>query len=81
MLKMLLQNPRVKKVGRMVSSDLQQLEETIKSSQHFVGTLNLATHAKEQHIVSNANCSLCDLCVTTLRKRLNKNVSERQSTA
>ncbi len=68
MLKMLLQNPRVKKVGRMVSSDLRQLEETIKSSQPFVGALDLATYAKERHVVSNANCSLSDLCAITLQK-------------
>jgi len=81
MLKMLLRNSRVKKVGHMVSSDLRQLEETIESSEPFVGALDLASYAKERHVASNANCGLNDLCAVALQKRLNKNVSERQSTA
>jgi hypothetical protein len=78
-LTMLLQNPRVHKVGRKVNSDLKQLQAAVNSSLPFVGALDLATYAKQRHVVSNANCSLADLCATVLEKRLNKNVSERMS--
>ncbi len=78
---MLLQNPRVHKVGRKVNSDLKQLQAAVSSSVPFVGALDLATYAKQRHVVSNANCSLADLCATVLGKRLNKNVSERTSSA
>jgi len=80
-LTMLLQNPRVHKVGRKVNSDLKQLQAAVNSSLPFVGALDLATYAKQRHVVSSANCSLADLCAAVLGKRLNKNVSERMSSA
>jgi 3'-5' exonuclease len=80
-LTMLLQNPRVRKVGRMVNSDLKQLQTSVNSSSPFVGALDLANYAKQRHIISNARCSLADLCAAVLGKRLNKNVSERTSAA
>ncbi|KAF8802776.1 hypothetical protein BYT27DRAFT_7111482, partial [Phlegmacium glaucopus] len=80
-LMMLLQNPRVRKVGRMVNSDLKQLQTSVNSLLPFVGALDLANYAKQCHVVSNARCSLADLCATVLGKRLNKNVSERTSAA
>ena len=78
---MLLQNPRVRKVGRMVNSDLKQLQTSVNSTLPFVGALDLANYAKQRHIISNARCSLGDLCAAVLGKRLNKNVSERTSAA
>jgi len=81
MLSMVLQNPRIWKVGRMVGSDLKQLQELIGSSVPFTGALDLANFAKERHVTSNARCSLANLCAVILRKRLNKNVSERTSMA
>ncbi|KAF9529747.1 hypothetical protein CPB83DRAFT_882672 [Crepidotus variabilis] len=79
---MLLCNPRVRKVGRMVSSDLRQLQEAVRSSTPFIGALDLAGYAKERHVISNArSCSLADLCAMVLGKRMNKNVSERTSAA
>lgn len=78
---MLLQNPRVRKVGRMVSSDLKQLQATIHSSSPFTGALDLANYAKDRRVISNAKCSLTDLCAVVIGKRLNKNVSERISAA
>lgn len=78
---MLLQNPRIRKVGRMVSSDLKQLQTSVNSSLPFVGALDLANYAKQRHVISNARCSLADLCAAVLGKRLNKNVSERTSAA
>jgi len=75
-LTMLLQNPQVHKVGRKVNSDLKQLQAAVNLLLPFVGTLDLATYAKQHHVVSSANCSLAYLCVTVLGKRLNKNVSE-----
>src|SRR5260221_2999388 len=78
---MLLQNPRVRKVGRMVSSDLKQLQIAVGSSVPFVGALDLATFAKQRHIVANAKCSLADICAAVLQRRMNKSVSERTSAA
>ncbi|KAF6764006.1 hypothetical protein DFP72DRAFT_956173 [Ephemerocybe angulata] len=78
---MLLQNPRVLKVGRMVKNDLKQLEDAIGATTPFVGALDLASYAKARHAVSNARCSLSQLCAVVLQKRLSKNVSERLSTA
>ena len=77
----ILKNPRVRKVGRMVNSDLKQLELAIGSPTPFLGALDLANYAKERHVVATAKCSLADLCATILRKRLNKNLSERRSAA
>ena len=81
MLSMVLQNPRIRKVSRMVGSDLKQLQELVGSSVPFTGALDLANFAKERHVTSNARCSLANLCAVILRKRLNKNVSERTSMA
>lgn len=78
---MLLQNPRVCKVGRMVNSDLKQLQTSVNSSLPFVGAVDLANYAKQRHVISNARCSLSDLCATVLGMWLNKNVSERTSAA
>ena len=80
-LTMLLQNPRVQKVGRKVNGDLKQLQGAVDPSLPFVGALDLATYAKQHHVVSSATCSLADLCAAVLGKRLNKNVSERTSSA
>lgn len=76
----LLQNPRVRKVGRMVQSDLKQLEAVANTSP-FVGALDLAMYAKDCHVVRNTTCGLADLCAVVLGKCLNKNVSERTSAA
>ena len=81
MLSMVLQNPRIRKVGRMVRSDLKQLQELVESPVPFAGAVDLANFAKERHVVPNAKCSLADLCAAILGKRLNKNVSERKSMA
>ncbi|KAF6759179.1 hypothetical protein DFP72DRAFT_1102402 [Ephemerocybe angulata] len=76
---MLLQNPSVRKAGRAVNSDLKHLEEIVQPATPFTGALDLAAYAKERHVVSNARCSLADLCATVLGKSLRKNVSERFS--
>jgi len=78
---MLLSNPQVRKAGRLVSSDLRQLQDTLERAPDFVGALNLAKFAKDRHVVLNAKCGLGDLCAIILGKWLNKNVSERISTA
>lgn len=80
-LAMLLENPRILKAGRLVSSDLRQLQDTFKHPRSFVGALDLAKYAKDRHAIANAKCSLSDLCAIVLGKRLNKNVSERMSSA
>lgn len=80
-LAMVLENPRILKAGRLVSSDLRQVQDTFKHARMFCGALDLAKFAKERHATSSAKCSLADLCASILGKRLNKNVSERMSTA
>jgi len=78
---MLLSNPRVRKAGRLVSSDLRQLQSSHEQAPDFLGALDLAKFAKDRHVVPNAKCGLGDLCAVILGKRLDKNVSERVSTA
>jgi hypothetical protein len=78
-LKLLLSHPRILKAGRLVNADLKYLEVASQSSIPFIGGLDLAKYAKDRQMVSNAKCSLADLCAIVLRKRLNKNVSERLS--
>ncbi|KAJ7242858.1 hypothetical protein B0H12DRAFT_1236604 [Mycena haematopus] len=77
----LLANPRVLKVGRSVNADLKYLQETVQSKAPFVGGVDLAKLAKERLLVSSAKIGLADLCATILERRLNKNVSERLSSA
>lgn len=76
-----LHNPRIHKVGKAVNADLKQLEATVRSPRPFAGALDIAAYAKERCVISNARCSLADVCAAVLGKRLNKNVSERTSTA
>lgn len=81
MLLNLLGNPRVLKVGRMVSSDLRQLQDAVKRSDPFPGAVDLAKYAKDRCAVTSARCSLADLCASILGARLTKNVSERTCSA
>jgi hypothetical protein len=78
-LKLLLSHPRILKAGRLINADLKYLEIASQSSIPFIGGLDLAKYAKDRQMVSNAKCSLADLCAIILGKRLNKNVSERLS--
>jgi hypothetical protein len=78
-LKLLLSNPNVLKVGRLVNADLQCLQKACEQSEPFVGGLDLAKLAKERNLISTARCSLSDICAAVLGKRLDKNVSERLS--
>ncbi|KAF6763228.1 hypothetical protein DFP72DRAFT_1000650 [Ephemerocybe angulata] len=78
-LEMLLQNPRVRKVGRMVAGDMKQ--QIVEPSSPFSGAMDLAAYAKERNVVSNARISLSDLCAIVLGTMLRKNVSERFSMA
>ncbi len=80
-LKVLLSDSKIKKVGRLVNADLKYLQEACQSSTPFVGGLDLAKYAKDRRVISNATCSLEDLCAKVLGKHLNKNLSERVSQA
>ncbi|KAF8971765.1 hypothetical protein BDZ97DRAFT_1650519, partial [Flammula alnicola] len=80
-LMLLLSNPNVVKVGRMVAADLKYLESACRPSSPFVGALDLAKFAKERQAVTSAKCSLTDLCAAVLHKQLPKNTSSRISTA
>ncbi|KJA22277.1 hypothetical protein HYPSUDRAFT_202294 [Hypholoma sublateritium FD-334 SS-4] len=78
---MLLSNPRIRKAGRMVASDLKYLESSLDDPPPFLGALDLAVFARDHHVVPNAKIGLADLCATVLQKQLAKNVSERVSSA
>jgi len=80
-LQVLLSDPRIKKVGRLVSADLKYLQSACQSPTSFVGALDLAKYAKDRRVTPNATCSLEDLCAKVLGKHLNKNVSECVSQA
>ncbi|KAH6903571.1 hypothetical protein BKA70DRAFT_1433611 [Coprinopsis sp. MPI-PUGE-AT-0042] len=80
-LTMLLQNPRIIKVGRMVGADLKQLERAVGSPAPFAGACDLATYAKARFVVTDGRCGLADLCAAVLKKRLSKNVAEQVSGA
>ncbi|KAJ3836717.1 hypothetical protein F5878DRAFT_508001, partial [Lentinula raphanica] len=79
-LKQILSNPRILKVGRNVAIDLKYLEQATSSPANtFVGAVDLAKLAKEHLVIKRATMGLADLCARTLGKRLNKNVAERVS--
>lgn len=81
-LQVLLENPRIRKVGRLIKSDLANLQEICKSTTPFCGELDLAWMAKERCLFHNIRTtSLSDLTARVLHRRLNKNSSERISTA
>lgn len=61
-----LANPHVKKVGRSIAQDLQQLQEESKSMRLFVGGVDIAHLAKEKSVINNAHISLSDLCAKVL---------------
>ncbi|KAE9391009.1 ribonuclease H-like protein [Gymnopus androsaceus JB14] len=76
-LKELLQNPQIIKVGCRVSADLKYIEQSLHSACHFSGSLDLARYAKDRQAIKSARCGLSDLVATVLGKQLQKNVSER----
>ncbi|KAJ7442111.1 hypothetical protein B0H11DRAFT_1932613 [Mycena galericulata] len=53
-LKQILVNPRILKVGRAVSADLKYLQEACQSPDPFVGAVDLAQLAKERLVISSA---------------------------
>jgi 3'-5' exonuclease len=75
----MLADGRVKKVSHMVNADLIYLQKEMASEKQFKGATDLAKLAKECHLVSDARCSLQDLCAVVLKKRLDKNTPERIS--
>lgn len=80
-LKQLLQNPRILKVGLSVAGDLKYLQDACASALPFVGAVDLARFAKDRLVISSAKIGLADLCAKVLGKRVNKNVAERISSA
>ncbi|KAJ7099007.1 ribonuclease H-like domain-containing protein [Mycena epipterygia] len=80
-LKLLLENPNVLKVGKLVTADLRYLEQVCGSKTPFVGGVDLATFAKDRDQIPTANVGLADLCASILGKQLRKNVSDRISTS
>ncbi|RXW13073.1 hypothetical protein EST38_g12781 [Candolleomyces aberdarensis] len=81
-LRVLLENPNILKVGRLIDADLKNLQAACHSTVPFVGALDLAKLAKQRCVVHKIRTtSLSDLCARVLHKRLNKNVSERISSA
>ncbi|EKM80528.1 hypothetical protein AGABI1DRAFT_91692 [Agaricus bisporus var. burnettii JB137-S8] len=78
-LALLLENPNVIKVGRMVNTDLRSLQNASSANTEFVGGIDLAKFARDHLIPLDSRCSLSDICASVLGRRLNKNVSERLS--
>ncbi|KIK53592.1 hypothetical protein GYMLUDRAFT_250294 [Collybiopsis luxurians FD-317 M1] len=77
MLKQVLSNPCIIKVGRNVGADLQYLESAVSASpKTFVGTVDLGKMTKECLVSKDAWIGLADLCALMLGKCLNKNVPE-----
>ncbi|GLB45618.1 putative essential for the formation of DNA replication focal centers [Lyophyllum shimeji] len=81
LLKQVLANPKILKVGRCVAGDLKYLQQACRSDIPFVGGVDIAKLAKDRLVVTNGRASLADLCAAVLNHRLNKNVVERVSTA
>lgn len=81
-LQLFLSHPRIRKAGRLVTGDLTRLQNISRSSQPFVGGLDLAKLAKERFLIKSiSSCSLSDLCALVLQRRLNKNTPEQMSQA
>ncbi|KAJ7592442.1 hypothetical protein C8J56DRAFT_779365, partial [Mycena floridula] len=78
-LRKVLTNPRILKVGSHVTADLAYLQECCGSQTTFKGGINLGAFAKDRLVIKNAKISLEDLCATVLQRCLNKNVTERVS--
>lgn len=74
----MLADGQVKKVGCMVNADLNYLQKEIAFEKQFKGATDLAKLAKECHLISDARCSLQDLCAVVLKKRLDKNTRTDQ---
>ncbi|KAJ7717600.1 hypothetical protein B0H14DRAFT_2643537 [Mycena olivaceomarginata] len=66
-LKQILVNPRILKVG-VVSTDLEYLQEACQSADPFVGAVDLAQFAKERLVISSANIGLVDRCAKCFHK-------------
>ncbi|KAJ7868106.1 hypothetical protein B0H13DRAFT_1897262 [Mycena leptocephala] len=80
-LRQVLQNPRILKVSQAVAADLKYLQEASNRFTPVVGAVNLARFAKDHLAVTSAKIGLADLTANIIVKRLNKNISERISTA
>jgi hypothetical protein len=80
-LKQVLSNPNIIKVGRCVTSDLKYLQQACQSTTSFVGGIDLGKLAKNRLMVKTARTSLADVCAAVLHKRLNKNLAERIGTS
>ncbi|KAG6826161.1 hypothetical protein H0H92_000919 [Tricholoma furcatifolium] len=80
-LKQVLANPKIIKVGRCITGDLKYLQEACKSNVSFVGAVDVAKLAKDRLLISSARASLSDVCAAVLKLRLNKNVAVRVSDA
>ncbi len=76
-----LANAAVRKVGRMINTDLRHLQIESQSAAPFLGAVDLARLAKDRRIVSSAQAGLAELCALVLHRRLNKAVPERISMA
>lgn len=81
LLKQVLANPRILKVGRCITGDLKYLQQACQSDVLFVGGVDIARLAKDRLLVPTARVSLSDLSAAILNQCLNKNVAERVSTA
>ena len=80
-LKQVLCNPQILKVGQYVTADLKYLQKACGSASLFLGGIDLEKFVKDWLAVKSAKIGLADLCAEVVGKQLNKNVSEHVSTS
>lgn len=80
-MKHILEEPRIRKVGRLIESDLKHLQAAVPSFQiNHAAAEDIAQLAKQKCVIrSIRNVGLSDLSARVLHKRVNKNVAERSS--
>jgi hypothetical protein len=72
-LQVLLENPKILKVGRLIDADLKNLQSLSHLRNPFPGAFDIAKLAKQHCVLDKVKASLV---AHVLHKQLNKNVSE-----
>ncbi|KAG6875398.1 hypothetical protein C0992_004005 [Termitomyces sp. T32_za158] len=80
-LKQVLANPRIIKVGHAIVADLKHLQKTCRSEIPFLGGVDIGKLAKDRLLVPAARTSLANLCAAVLGRCLSKNTAIWMSTA
>jgi hypothetical protein len=72
-LRSFLSNPKVRKIGRGIKSDLKHLQNEIEYPVPFSGDVELVNMAHARGLVPNRTSSLAELCARILHLRMDKN--------